>query len=94
MPPAILPVPLYRILPPKESIKKFVENRGRQDGSEAPDKRGRHFLTRLVPAPSIKHRHSGGYPPNVTKFCLKIGKNRHHERWVLGEPCLEARVRG
>ncbi len=49
MPPAILPVPLYRILPPKESIKKFVENRGRQDGSEAPDKRGRHFLTVWYP---------------------------------------------
>jgi hypothetical protein len=33
------------LFPPKESMKEFVENRGRQDGTEPPDKHCRHFLT-------------------------------------------------
>jgi hypothetical protein len=33
------------LFPPKESMKEFVENRGRQDGTGPPDKYCRHFLT-------------------------------------------------
>jgi hypothetical protein len=53
--------------PPKESMKEFVENRGRHDETGPSDKHCRYFRT-VGTQPIFKHRHSAGYPPNVTNF--------------------------
>jgi len=42
------------LFPPKESMKEFVENRGRQDGTGPPDKHCRHFLT-VVTQPHLSN---------------------------------------
>ena len=55
------------LFPPKESMKEFLENRGRQDETGPSDKHCRYFLT-VGTQPIFKHRNSAGDSPNVTSF--------------------------
>ena len=59
------------LFPPKESMKEFVENRGRQGWNWTARQVLQAFPDRRDPAPPIKHRHCGGDTPNVTNFRRK-----------------------
>ena len=62
------------LFPPKESMKEFVENRGRQGWNWTTRQELRTFPDHRDPAPPIKHRHSGGATPNVTNFRWKSSR--------------------
>jgi hypothetical protein len=75
------------LFPPKESMKEFVENRGRQGWNWTTRQELRTFPDHRGPAPSIKHRHSGGATPNVTNFRWKSSRRPRHV-WPPRGACL------